>query len=104
MTNELAPKDDVLAALEAAFAGIAPPPPEGFCEWYLRIMAECDAVAERIQQQAEVMLREVETRKKSIQYFKGQEFRQRILAMLEANGGTKKSINLLTGKAGLRKL
>ncbi len=105
MTNELAPKDDVLAALEAAFAGIAPPPtdaPENFCTWYVDIWNGVEEAKARVTAQYEAMIRGLESKQKSLQYFKGQEFRQRIAAMIEATGGKKKSINLLTGKTGYR--
>ncbi len=79
-----------------------------YCEWYMQKLFEIDAVEERIKEQYQIMLRELQTRRKALQFKCGQNFRQRVEAMLLANGRKKdgslkkKSVNLLTGKAGYR--
>ena len=50
MTNELAPKDDVLAALEAAFADVSKQKHgESLVQWYDRVWHELEAEAKAIE-------------------------------------------------------
>jgi len=73
-----------------------------FCNWYLRVWADCEAAEKRIKDQCEVMIKAVQARKMGLQYMKGYQFRQYIEAMIEADP-KKRSINLAHGEAGFRK-
>ena len=75
-------------------------------EWYLAEMGKCEFMAERIKSQAEKMLREVEGRRKALEWRFGSEFREAVeRALAEKNRGKSKpvrSIKYHTGTAGFR--
>lgn len=71
--------------------------------WYLGKLAELEARRITIKQQAKVMLTQIDGAEKYIAFRWGDEFKGCIEAMLQSQGGKKKSIDLLTGRAGFRK-
>jgi len=105
MSNDIAPKDDFITQMQLAFQEhIVPPPPskDRFCEWYRGEVHKLDALEAQFEKMYEIRLQEIHSAKASLQYFHGQEFRQRSKAMIEADGNKKKSVNLLTGTVGFR--
>lgn len=114
MTNELAPKDDVLAALEAAFADVSKQKHgESLVQWYDRVWHELEAEAKAIEsyrdgliknikEQAERKLNEVYRRIKGLQWKCEPEFKIHVEAMIQATDGKKKSVNLYYGEAGYK--
>ena len=76
---------------------------DSFCNWYLRIWNECEDAKKRLKEQAAKMEKEITNRQKALQWKLGEQFQQRITAMVEAAGGKKRSVNLLQGTAGYRK-
>jgi len=75
-------------------------------EWYLEEMGKCDYAADRIREQADKMLKEIENRKKALEWRFGNEFRALVEQDLkERNSGQGKpvrSVKYLTGTAGFR--
>lgn len=74
--------------------------------WYLQEMGKCEFMADRIKEQAEKMLREVESRKRALEWRFGQEFRALVEKDLEQKNQGKakpvRSMKYLTGTAGFR--
>jgi hypothetical protein len=75
-------------------------------EWYLGEMAKCEFMADRIKDQTERMLREIENRRKALEFRFGAEFRAAVEADLaeKAKGKSKppRSVKYHTGTAGFR--
>ena len=104
--------DIVLDTLKKGFAEIEAQaetiPEDRYCTWYLGEMEKLDAVEAKIKSQTEVMLKEIQNRKQSLQYVCGEKFRGRVDAALaeipigKDGKPKKKSINYHTGDAGYR--
>jgi hypothetical protein len=71
-------------------------------EWYLKKLAEADMAEELIKERGKVLLNQVENGRKALAYCFGAEFRAAVEADLESQGGTKKSVDYHTGRAGFR--
>lgn len=70
--------------------------------WFLRKHAELDAAKELVFEQYRKMLAQIDARKKALDYQWGAEFKAQVDADLAEQGGKKKSIDYLTGRAGYR--
>lgn len=71
--------------------------------WYLRKAGDFDQAIQTIKDQAAMMIRAIEARKRGLAYKWGGEFKRIIDAKLQSQGGKKRSVDLLTGRAGYRK-
>lgn len=104
--NEIEKQDDVLAAMiegfEAEREELATKDGDHFCNWYLRILNQAKADEKKVEEMSAIMLQEISSRRKALQYAHGQEFRNRITAKVETQTGKKKSVNFLMGTAGFR--
>lgn len=104
------PVDDVLQAMIEAFkVEREVVKSDRFCEWYMKILAEADALDERVDAQYKRIKNEIAARRKGLQIVHGLAFKQRVDAMLAVKENRKKdgsmkkkSVNLLTGTAGYR--
>lgn len=70
--------------------------------WYMKKLTEMESVEAMIRQQSQTMLKQIETRRKALQWRWGNEFKAIIDSKLNSQGGKKKSIDLPTGRAGYR--
>jgi len=101
-------EDNILAALVDEFTELAAESnaldDDGFCNWYLRVVNQCDGAEAKITEMAKSMLKEVENRRKALAFVHGREFERRVLEKLQAQGGKSKTVKFLLGKAGQRKV
>jgi hypothetical protein len=70
--------------------------------WYLRKLAELDAAEAMIDEQAKRMKSQIGARRKALEWKWGEPFRAQVDADIQAQGGKKKSVDYLTGRAGYR--
>lgn len=71
-------------------------------EWYIGKKAELNAAREIIKEQAKRMLAQIDAREKVIDWNWAEQFQAQVNTDLRAQGGKKKSIDYLTGRAGWR--
>jgi len=71
--------------------------------WYLGKVNDLDSQIERIKEQAGALIRAAENRKRGLAWKWGGAFKEIIDAKLRSQGGKKRSVDLLTGRAGYRK-
>lgn len=71
-------------------------------EWYILKMHQLDEADEKIKEQAKAMRKAIENHRKALAWKFGAEVRFQIDELIAAQGGKKKSVNLMTGKAGYR--
>lgn len=76
---------------------------QDLANWYLRKNAEYDQAIETIKEQAAMMIRSIESRRRRLAWRWGGAFKDIIDRMLHSQGGKKRSVNLLAGRAGYRK-
>ena len=73
--------------------------------WYLKVLAECEFMEDRIKEQAEKMLSAITARRRALEWRFGREFREMVERDLAQQKGKKKrSVEYLTGRAGFRTL
>lgn len=70
--------------------------------FFLSKVAEFKALREQIRKQADILLGHVAAREKALQWVLGGQFRTQVEADLKAQGGKKRSVDYLTGRAGHR--
>jgi hypothetical protein len=93
--------DQLIAERDAALKAGAPP--MDLPTWYLGEQAKIDALIERATEQRDVIVKYLESRRAALQWRWGVEFQQDVDLALRQQGGTKKSVDYLTGRAGYRK-
>ncbi|NLX97577.1 MAG: hypothetical protein GXY83_15525 [Rhodopirellula sp.] len=104
-TTELAAVDVAMEELEVLLADAnreAQVETNWLAPWYLRKMAELEAAESLIKEQSKRMLAQVAARRKALEYQWGQAFKAQVDADLAEQGGKKKSIDYMTGRAGYR--
>ena len=79
------------------------PADESFATSYLAELQRLDALKATVKEQYQTICNQLDNQRKHLVYRNGKEFRQAIDALLAEQGGKKKSIDLLTGRAGYRK-
>ena len=109
MSDELMVREDnILAALVDEFTELAAESnaldDDGFCNYYLRVVNQCDGAEAKITEMAKSMLKEVENRRKALAFVHGREFERRVNEKLDAQPGKSKTVKFLLGKAGQRKV
>lgn len=75
---------------------------ENLPTWFLGQQAMLDALAERVKEQSAVMLRQIETRRRALNWKWGLEFSRQVADDLAAEKGKRKSVDYATGRAGFR--
>ena len=76
---------------------------ERLATWYVGKDKQADEMIQTIKNQAAMMCRQIEARRRGMIYAFGVRVRATIDRMLQSQGKNKKSVNLLTGRAGYRK-
>lgn len=71
-------------------------------QWYLSKLGECDAMEERVKEQATRILAGINARRRALEWKWGREFRAQVERDLANQKGKKKSVDYLTGRAGFR--
>ncbi len=75
---------------------------ERLANWYVGRDKQSDEAIATIKEQAARMIRAIEARRRGMIYAFGAKVKATIDRMLHSQGGKKKSVNLLTGRAGYR--
>lgn len=75
----------------------------GLATWYLGKLNEIEAKRALVKEQAAVMLKQLDSLEAYLVYRNGAEFKSCIDGMLQSQGGKKKSVDTLTGRAGYRR-
>lgn len=76
---------------------------ERLATWYVGKDKQADDMIQTIKNQSAMMIRQIEARRRGMIYAFGARVRATIDRMLQSQGKNKKSVNLLTGRAGYRK-
>ncbi len=69
-------------------------------QWYLGCLDQLDALDKRVKEQARILAHQIEARRKALQWKWGLEFQAQVHRDILAQGGKKKSVDYLTGRAG----
>lgn len=104
VSNELTtvPTEIEEAVAEAEADRLATGASTGLAEWYIQRMTEIEETRRRIREMARSMDAALERRRKGLIWKFGAEFKEEIDERLRSQGGRKKSVTLLTGRAGYR--
>lgn len=73
-------------------------------EWYLKQIAELNAARKQIMEHGKLLLAQVASRERALQYHFGADFKTEIDQQLAAQPSKKKSIDTHFGRAGYRKI
>ena len=99
----LAEQDPILLMLQEEFARIDQKPDQWLQNWYLGKFKDADAAEARVKEQYKVMLAQIDQVRKHLAWKYGDQFREAVEADLDAQGGKKRSVDYLQGRAGFRK-